>query len=242
LMPARSLHRRVEAMLAMYPGKGRSEVRRILKAQDKPRTVDPITAAEMAIEERETAPVRNIPAWKGRELWCTGVTPDGRHYEGKVEDAPRNLVVDSYTAKEVVFRPATSYRQRRGLTWLAQLAKSGALDPAEAAAAVRWRDDWQGSSCMPGSILDPDRTYGGSDGIPHTRLLTAAACAESYTKASAALRGASSEVLRACRAVFVEDKSPEWVAETRALLPKEVKAILKRGAAMLAKHYGSGRT
>jgi hypothetical protein len=49
---ATSLHRRVEAMLAMYPGKGRSEVRRMLKAQDKPRTVDPITAAEAAIDER----------------------------------------------------------------------------------------------------------------------------------------------------------------------------------------------
>jgi hypothetical protein len=52
-MPASSsLHRRVEAMLALYPGKGRSEVRRIIRAQDKPRTVDPITAAEAAIDEK----------------------------------------------------------------------------------------------------------------------------------------------------------------------------------------------
>jgi hypothetical protein len=36
----------------MYPGKGRSEVRRMLRAQDKPKTVDPITAAEAALEER----------------------------------------------------------------------------------------------------------------------------------------------------------------------------------------------
>jgi hypothetical protein len=36
----------------MYPGKGRSEVRRILRAQDKPRTTDPITAADERLEER----------------------------------------------------------------------------------------------------------------------------------------------------------------------------------------------
>jgi hypothetical protein len=53
LMPAStSLARRVEALLAQYPGKGRSEVRRMLRSQDKPRTVDPITAAEAAIDER----------------------------------------------------------------------------------------------------------------------------------------------------------------------------------------------
>lgn len=47
-----SLRRRVEAALALYPGKGRSEVRRMLRAQDTPRTIDPITAAEERIEER----------------------------------------------------------------------------------------------------------------------------------------------------------------------------------------------
>lgn len=52
MAPSTSLHRRVEAALAMYPGKGRSEVRRILRAQDKPRTIDPITAAEERIDER----------------------------------------------------------------------------------------------------------------------------------------------------------------------------------------------
>jgi hypothetical protein len=51
-MAPTSLHRRVEAVLAMYPSKGRSEIRRMLKAQDKPRTVDPITAAEERIEEK----------------------------------------------------------------------------------------------------------------------------------------------------------------------------------------------
>lgn len=47
-----SLRRRVEAALAMYPGKGRSEVRRILRAQDKPRTTDAITAADERNEEK----------------------------------------------------------------------------------------------------------------------------------------------------------------------------------------------
>jgi hypothetical protein len=51
-MASSSLHRRVEALLALYPGKGRSEVRRMLRAQDKPRTVDAIEAADERIEDR----------------------------------------------------------------------------------------------------------------------------------------------------------------------------------------------
>jgi hypothetical protein len=47
-----SLTRRVEAMLVVHPNKARSEIRRMLKAQDKPQTVDPITAADERLEEK----------------------------------------------------------------------------------------------------------------------------------------------------------------------------------------------
>ncbi|MDF2973217.1 MAG: hypothetical protein K0R61_3667 [Microvirga sp.] len=47
-----SLTRRVEALLALYPNRPRSEIRRALKARDRPQTVDPITAAEERIEEK----------------------------------------------------------------------------------------------------------------------------------------------------------------------------------------------
>lgn len=47
-----SLTRKVEAMLVVYPGKARSEIRRMLRAQAKPRTVDAMDAADERIEER----------------------------------------------------------------------------------------------------------------------------------------------------------------------------------------------
>jgi hypothetical protein len=235
---AEALLRRISKI--PMPEEPASVRRRRLRAARQPKpTLWAGDAAELAIEQRETALVRHIPAWKGRELWCTGVTPDGIHYAGKVENAPRSLIVDSYTAKEVILRPGKSYQQRR-LSWLAQLARSGMLEPEEGAAASRWRDDWLGSNTMPGSILDPDRTFGGAEGFPVTRLETAADHSISYDKACAALRGESSRLLRICRQVFLEDKSPDWVAEDRTLLPNEVKSILKRGARLLVKHYGSG--
>jgi hypothetical protein len=120
---ATSLHRRVEALLALYPGKGRSEVRRMLKAQDRPRTVDPITAAEERIEERA----------RGQ---------DAAYKRKRAMRADKGTQIDRYHSRGSIDGP-----QKTAAEKLAQLFSSSGLNPKVTA---NWDSTFSGGAQSPG--------------------------------------------------------------------------------------------